>query len=92
MPERPCWRVSETSRLGARQGAVPGRDLCDQAARIVEGAGAVNDDKARQRLVASSRHEGHVIAFGTIPGMAEDNAEELAETLREIDEDSTDEN
>ena len=66
-------------------------DLCDQAARMVEGADAVGDDKARRRLVASCRHEGHVIAFGAIPGMAEDSAEELAETLREIDEGSADE-
>jgi hypothetical protein len=52
-------------------------DLCDQAARMVEGVGAVDDDKARRRLVASCRHEGHVIAFGAIPGMAEDSAEDL---------------
>jgi hypothetical protein len=54
-------------------------DLCNQAAQMVEGAGAVDDDKARRRLVASCRHEGHVIAFSGIPGMAEDSAAELAE-------------
>ncbi len=59
---------------------------------MVEGAGAVDDDKARRRLVASCQHEGHVIAFGAIPGMAEDSAADLVEELREIDEDSADEN
>ena len=71
----------------ARQRAMSrGADLCDQAIAMVEGAGAVEDDKARRRLVAACEHEGTVIAIGVIPGVAESSAAELAETLREIDD------
>jgi len=63
-----------------------GADLCDQAARMIEDAGAVDNNKARRRLVASCEHEGIVIALGIVPGVAENSAAELIETLREIDE------
>jgi hypothetical protein len=53
---------------------------------MVEDAGAVGDGKARRRLVASCQHEGMVIALGVIPGVAENSAADLIETLREIDE------
>jgi hypothetical protein len=61
-------------------------DLCDQAAGMIEGAGAVGDDKARRRLLASCEHQTRVIAIGVLPGVAEDSARRLAEMLREIDE------
>jgi hypothetical protein len=61
-------------------------DLCDQAASMVEQAGAITDDKARRRLVAACRHEGTVIALGVFPGVVEDSAADLIEELREIDE------
>jgi hypothetical protein len=63
-----------------------GAELCDQAIAMVEGTGAVDDNKARRRLVAACEHEGTVIAIGVIPGVAESSAAALAETLREIDE------
>jgi hypothetical protein len=65
-----------------------GAELCDQAIAMVEDAGAVDDDKARRRLVASCEHQGTVIAIGVIPGVAEGSAADLVEKLREIDEES----
>ena len=53
---------------------------------MIEDAGAVDNNKARRRLVASCEHEGIVIALGIVPGVAENSAAELIETLREIDE------
>ncbi|MEV1005014.1 hypothetical protein [Nonomuraea sp. NPDC050202] len=60
-------------------------DLCEQAARMVEQAGAVHDDKARRRLVAACKHETMVIALGVVPGVAEDSAQDLLDQLAEID-------
>jgi hypothetical protein len=55
---------------------------------MIEGAGALDDDGARRRLVAACEHETMVIAIGVIPGVAAESAAKLAETLREIDEES----
>ncbi|MFC5833152.1 hypothetical protein [Nonomuraea insulae] len=49
-------------------------DLCEQAARMVEQAGAVGDEKARRRLVASCEHETMVMALGVVPEVVEDSA------------------
>jgi hypothetical protein len=57
-------------------------DLCEQAALMVEDAGAVHDDKARRRLVAICEHETTNIALGLF---APSTIKELRRTLREID-------
>lgn len=60
-------------------------DLCEQAALMVEDAGAVHDDKARRRLVAICEHETTNIALGPfLPS----TIKELRRTLREIDRES----
>ena len=71
------WRAERMSR------AV---DLCEQAIEMVKAAGAVDDNKARRRLVAACEHESMVIAIGVIPGVAEESAARLAETFRGIDQ------
>jgi hypothetical protein len=58
-------------------------DLCDQALRLIEGIGAIGDDRARQILVAVCEYETSNTALGVIDGVAEDNARELTEALRE---------
>jgi hypothetical protein len=75
--ESGSWQARELSRSG---------DLCDQAAAMLEGAGAIHDDKARRRILAACGHETMVTALGLIPGIAEDSAQELRDTLREIDD------
>lgn len=71
-------RIGELSRAA---------DLCDQAAKMVEDAGAVSDDKARRRLLAGCDHETTMIVLGSaIPAVAESSAEELCRVLEEIDE------
>lgn len=58
-------------------------DLCDQALRMIEGAGAVADDKARRILIAVCGYEGMLTVLGSIGGVAESSARDLTETLRE---------
>ncbi|WP_197038648.1 hypothetical protein [Herbidospora cretacea] len=60
-------------------------DLCTLAAAMVEGAGGHHDDKARQRMVASCRHETTMMALGSIAAVAESSAQELVEQLAAID-------
>jgi hypothetical protein len=57
-------------------------DICEQAARIVEDAGGVYDDKARRRLVAICEHETTNAALGLF---APSTIKELRRTLKEID-------
>ena len=49
------------ARLGAQRACEWSRaaDLCDQAARMVEDAGAIGDDKARRRLLAGSNWQAN---------------------------------
>ncbi len=71
-------RIAELSRAA---------DLCEQAAKMVEDAGAVGDDKARRRLLAGCDHETMVITVGSaIPAVAESSADGLCRALEEIDE------
>ncbi|GGK81887.1 hypothetical protein Sme01_62660 [Sphaerisporangium melleum] len=65
-------------------------DLCNLAAAMVEGAGGHRDDKARQRVVASCRHETMMMALGSIPAVAETSAQELIEQLAVIDAEPAD--
>jgi hypothetical protein len=59
-------------------------DLCDQALRMIEGAGAVNDDRARQILLAVCRYETKRPAWGIVPG-PEVDTRILTEALRKVD-------
>jgi hypothetical protein len=69
-----------------RQDLSRAADLCEQAARMVEDAGAVGDDKARRRLLAGCQHESIMNSLGNaIPSIAESSAEDYQRTLREID-------
>jgi hypothetical protein len=61
-------------------------DLCERAAHMVAEAGAVEDDKARRRLVAACQHETMIIAMGAIPEAVEQSRQALLETMREIDQ------
>lgn len=72
IPVQPHW-ASQLSRAA---------DLSEQAALMVEDAGAVHDDKARRRLVAICEHETTNIALGPF---APSTIKELRRTLREID-------
>ena len=75
IPVRPQW-TRQLSRAA---------DLCEQAALMVEDAGAVHDDKARRRLVAICEHETMKIALAPF---APNTIKELRRTLREIDRES----
>jgi len=73
----PDWVAPELSRAA---------DLCEQAARMVEDAGAAGNDKARRRLLAGCEHETMMISLGNvIPTVAEAAAEDYQRALREID-------
>jgi hypothetical protein len=77
------------AKLGAQRAQEWSRaaDLCEQAARMVEEAEAIGDDKARRRLLAGCQHQTMMIALGSvIPAVAESSAEDLRRALREIDE------
>jgi hypothetical protein len=76
-PRKRRWRSRELA-LAA--------DLCEQAARMVEEAGAVGDDKARRRLLAGCKRETTMIAIGVLPTVAESAADDYQRALREIDE------
>jgi hypothetical protein len=58
-------------------------DLCDQAIRMVEGANAVNDDRARKILLAVCQYENYLTSFGsfTDPALL---AREMTDRLREV--------
>jgi hypothetical protein len=76
-PRKMRWRSRDLARAA---------DLCEQAARMVEDAGAVHDDKARRRLLAGCKRETTMIAIGVLPTVAESTAEDYQRALREIDE------
>ena len=57
-------------------------DLCEQAAQMVEDAGAVYDDKARRRLVALCEHEAMKDVLGPFSPFT---TKDLRRTLRDID-------
>jgi hypothetical protein len=70
-------RITEWSRAA---------DLCEQAARTVEEAGAASDDKARRRILAGCDYQTMMITLGSVPAVAESSAEELRRVFDEIDE------
>lgn len=71
-------RIAELSRAA---------DLCEQAAKMVEDAGAVSDDKAQRRLLAGCDHQTMMIILGSaILAVSESSAEELLQALEEIDQ------
>lgn len=72
IPAKPHW-ASQLSRAA---------DICEQAARMVEDAGGVYDDKARRRLVAICEHETTNALLGLF---APSTIKELRRTLRDID-------
>lgn len=73
-----AYRAREWSRAA---------DLFEQAARMVEDAGAIGDDKARRRLLAGCQHQTMMIALGSvIPAVAESSAEDLCRALREAED------
>ena len=79
-PQARLWeeRIAELSHAA---------DLCEQAAKMVEDAGAVSDDKARRRLLAGCDHQAMMITVGSaIPAVAESSTEGLCRALEEIDE------
>jgi hypothetical protein len=59
-------------------------DLCERAGRLVEEAGALDDDTARRRLLAGTRHQQTVDTLGIIQGVTEQSAAQLIEDLRRI--------
>ncbi|WP_159851059.1 hypothetical protein [Nocardia sp. CY41] len=56
------------------------------AIEIVEGASAATDEKARQRLLASSEHLQMGIAFGALPDVVAQSAADLVDKLDRIDQ------
>jgi hypothetical protein len=73
----PDWVSPELSRAAG---------LCEQAAQMIEDAGAVDDDKARRRLLAGCQHENTMITFGNvIPDFAEAAAKDYQRAIQEID-------
>ena len=73
----PEWVSPELSRAAG---------LCEQAAQMIEDAGAVSDDKARRRLLAGCERETTMITFGNvIPDFAEAAAEDYQRVIQEID-------
>jgi len=62
-------------------------ELCDLAVGIVDVAGAADDEQAWQRLLAGNGHMLTAIAFGSWgPQVVKDSADDLAQRLREIDD------
>jgi hypothetical protein len=59
-------------------------DLCDQALRVIEGAGAVNDERIRRILLAVCQYETSKTALGFIAGVVQDSARTLTEELRAV--------
>ncbi|WP_157227438.1 hypothetical protein [Nocardia asiatica] len=61
-------------------------EIADMAIEIIEGAGAATDEKARQRLLASSEHLQMGIAFGALPDVVAQSAADLVDKLDRIDQ------
>lgn len=61
-------------------------ELCDRATAIIEGAGATEDEFARQRLLAAIAHSLQADTFGAIPGVTERSAADLLAELDRIDQ------
>jgi hypothetical protein len=59
-------------------------DLCDEALRVIEGAGAVSDEKIRRILIAMCQYETSKTALGLMAGVTQDSARTLTEELRAI--------
>jgi hypothetical protein len=75
----PPGRIGAQGAALRRAGRVPGGwrcaiDLCERARRIVEQAGAVNDDTARRRLLAGTKHQLMRETLGGVPDAAEQRA------------------
>jgi hypothetical protein len=63
------WWAAELSRAA---------DLCEQAAQMMERAGAVDDDKVRRQLLAACEYEASMNSLGNvIPSFAEAAAGKL---------------
>jgi hypothetical protein len=58
-------------------------DLCDEALRVIEGAGAVSDEKIRRILIAMCQYETSKTALGFMIGV-QDSARAFTEQLRDI--------
>jgi hypothetical protein len=58
-------------------------DLCDQAIRVIEGAGATDDDKVRKVLLAVCEYENARTALGPLLDARADT-KHLVEELREL--------
>jgi hypothetical protein len=62
-------------------------DLYEQAAQMVQDAGAAGDDKARRRLMACCQGEVEVITLGNVfPSIAESSAQHYQRAIQEINE------
>ena len=71
-------RIAELSRAA---------DLCEQAAKMVEDAGGVSDDRARRRLLAGCEYRTMVMTLGSaVPAVAQSSAETMCRALEAIDE------
>ncbi|MFB7837755.1 hypothetical protein ACWIGW_44115 [Nocardia brasiliensis] len=61
-------------------------EIASMAIEIVEGAGAATDEKARQRLLASTHHLQMRTAFGALPDIVAQSAADLIDKLDQIDQ------
>ncbi len=59
-------------------------DLCERAVGIIEEAGAVDDEEARQRLLAGTDHQLTLDTLGPVPGFVRHSTEEFLDRLRRI--------
>jgi hypothetical protein len=59
-------------------------ELCDRAVEIVRGAGAEEDEFARQRLLAAIEHTLQLDTFGAIAGVAARSSSDLVDQLERI--------
>jgi len=62
-------------------------DLCQRAATMIRDAGAVEDERCRQRFLAGLAYKNTTDVLGDLPGVPEDSAARLLHRLDELGSD-----
>ncbi|HUH69964.1 MAG TPA: hypothetical protein VLZ05_14575 [Mycobacterium sp.] len=91
-PARIAALTRQVHRAGKRNSSAAAlwgiaADLCQRARDVIEGAGAVDDARARRRLLAGTRHLNHTVVLGSwVPGYQVEADNDLLQELAEADE------
>jgi len=91
-PARLAALTRQVHRAGKRNSSAAAvwgiaADLCQRAGDVIDGAGAVDDARARRRLLAGTKHLNRTVVLGSwVPGYQAEADNDLLQELAEADE------